>query len=268
MPQPHSRYSLMLVGCVLLGGCAGTSNPRRAETYRFDTVSNACRQNPASCAALAGKETVGTTMAAAATTGQVVVRALEDSVRDLIDATLAQCADLARSEVLLRHRQDFASPSPTREECKQQVKDAAGRRVSRAMQLGTEMHQEAKRCAEERLGKLLPGRFSLEPHYRYDPRSGQTKQVPDEDVTALRESGNQGELLGTLAPDVVIHTANPLHIQAVYDFKFPCFHLDGMPEWSTYPPGHPHQGLRQDQAYKRALGEAAARVAPRIGVER
>jgi hypothetical protein len=268
MPPPCSRPKWMLVGCMLLAGCAGTPSQRRADTYRFDTVSNACRQNPANCAALAGKETVGTTMAAAATTGYVVVRALEDPVRDLIDAILVECADRARSEVLLRHRQDFAGQSPSREECNQQVKDATGRRVSRAMQLGTEMHQIAKRCAKERLGKLRPGGFSLEPHYRYDPGSGRTTHIPDKDVAALRESGNQGELLGTLAPDVVIHAGSPFQIQAVYDFKFPCFHLDGMPDWSAYPPGHPHQGLRQDQAYKRALGEPAARVAPRIGVER
>ncbi|QSQ28530.1 hypothetical protein JY651_44685 [Pyxidicoccus parkwayensis] len=193
---------------------------------------------------------------------------MENPERDLIDATLTECADLARSEVLLRHRQDFASPSPTREECNQQVTDAAGRRVSRSMQLGTEMHLEARKCAQKRLGKLRPGRFSLEPHYRYDPQSGQTKHIPDDDVEALRESGNQGELRGTLVPDVVIHTGNPLHIQAVYDFKFPCFHLDGMPKWETYPSGHPHQKFNQGEVYQAALKAPPARVVPRIGVER
>jgi len=258
----------MLLGCLLLGACAGTPGRQRVEAYRFDSVSNACRQSPAHCAALAGKESVGHPLAAAATTGSVVVRALETLDRELIEATLVECADLARSEVLLRHRRDFAGPSPSREECHQQVKDAAGRRVSRAMQLGTEMHQAALQCAKERLGQLRPGGFSLEPTYRYDSRSGQTKYLPEEDVAALRESGNGGELLGTIAPDVVIHTGNPLHIQAVYDFKFPCFHLDGMPRWDTYPPGHPHQRRGQDQVYRTALGVRPARVAPRIGVQR
>ena len=268
MHPPHSRYALILLGCVLFGGCAGASNQRLAGPYRFDSVTNACRQPSANCAALAAAEAGSTTLASAAMTGYVVVRVLEDHDRDLIDATLAECADLARSEILLRHRQDFAGPSPTREECNQQVKDANGRRVSRAMQLGTEMHHEALKCVKERLGRLRPGRFSLEPHYRYDPRTGKTTHIPEEDVAALQSSGNAGELRGTLAPDVVIHAGSPFQIQAVYDFKFPCFHLDGMPEWSTYPPGHPHQGLRQDAAYEKALGEPAVRVAPRIGVQR
>jgi hypothetical protein len=268
MPITRSWHWWIPAGCVLVGGCAGTPNQRRADTYRFDTVSNACRQNPANCAALAGGETASPTLAAAATTGYVVVRALEDPVRDLIDATLAECADLARSEVLLRHRQDFAAQSPTREECNQQVRDATGRRVSRAMQLGTEMHQEAFKCVKARLGRLRPRGFSLEPHYRYDSKSGRTTHIPEEDVAALRESGNQGELLGTLAPDVVIHAGNPLHVHDVYDFKFPCSHLDGMPKWDTYPPGHPHQDIDQGRLYRTALRIGAARVAPRLGVQR
>jgi len=249
-PTPHSQRRWMLVSSLLLGACAGTPGRQRAEAYRFDSVSNACRQSPAHCAALAGKESVGHPLAAAATTGSVVVRALEVLDRELIEAALIECADLARSDVLLRHRRDFAGPSPSREECHQQVKDAAGRRVSRAMQLGTEMHQVALQCAKERLGQLRPGGFSLEPTYRYDSRSGQTKY------------------LGTIAPDVVIHTGNPLHVQAVYDFKFPCFHLDDMPHWNTYPPGHPHHRIAQGHLYEAALSAPAARVAPRIGVQR
>jgi hypothetical protein len=258
----------MLVGYLLLGACAGTPGRQRAEAYRFDTVTNACRQNPANCVLAAGKESAGHTVVAAGTRAYAVVRALEDLDKELIEAALVECADLARSEVLLRHRQDFAGQSPSREECNQQVKDAAGRLIRRAMQLGTEMHQVARKCAEERLGQLRPGEFSLEPHYRYDSRSEQTKHIPEQDVAALRESGNGGELLGTLVPDVVIHDGNPLHVQAVYDFKFPCFHLDGMPRWDTYPPGHPHQNLDQGRLYRTALRAPAARVAPRIGVQR
>jgi hypothetical protein len=136
------------------------------------------------------------------------------------------------------------------------------------MQLGTEMHQEAFKCVKERLGRLRPGGFSLEPHYRYDPKTGRTTHIPDDDVAALQESGNAGELLGTLAPDVVIHAGSPFQIQAVYDFKFPCFHLDGMPEWDSYPVGHPHHDFDQGELYRRALKAPNARVAPRIGVER
>jgi hypothetical protein len=204
----------------------------------------------------------------AAAGGSAVVRLLEKSAQNLIDKALAECADLARSEVLLRHRQAFAGPSPTREECNEQVKDATGRKVRRAMLLGTEMHQVALQCAKEKLDKLRPGGFSLEPRYRYDRRSGETKQVSDEEAQALRESGNGGELLGTFVPDVVIHPGNPLHAQAVYDFKFQCVHMDRAPEWESYPAGHPHQKLGQGELYEEALGVLPARVAPRHGVVR
>jgi hypothetical protein len=267
MPLPHFQRWWIPAGCLLLGACAGSPS-RRAEPYRFDTVSNSCRQNPANCAALAGGETASPTLAAAATTGYVVVRALEDPARDLVEAVLVECADLARSEVLLRHRQDFAAPSPTREECNQQVRDATGRRVRRAVQLGAEMHQEAFRCVKARLGRLRPKGFSLEPHYRYDSKFGRTTHIPEEDVAALRESGNEGELWGTLSPDVVIHAGSPFQIQAVYDFKFPCFHLDGTPAWDSYPIGHPHHDFNQGQLYEAALRVPPLRVAPRTGVER
>ncbi len=260
----------MLAGCVLLGACAGTPAQRQPEGLRFDTVSNACRQNPASCAALVGREATRASVPAAGMTagaGYALVRILEKPLEERIDKELTECADLARSEVLLRHRKDFKGPSPTREECNQKVKDATGRSVRRAMQLGTEMHQVALKCAKERLDKLRPGGFSLEPRYRYDSKTGQTKRVRDEDVRALEESGNGGELLGTLVPDIVIHPGDPLYAQAIYDFKFQCVHTDGVPEWETYPPGHPHQGREQGHVYSEALGAPAKRVAPRNGVE-
>ncbi len=257
----------MLQVCVLLVACAGAPVRCEPEALRFDTVTSACRQNPANCVALAGRES-GAAIGMAAAGGSAVVRALEKPVADLIEKALAECADLARSEVLLRHRSDFAGPSPTREECKQQVKDATGRRVTRAMQLGMEMHQVALKCAEEKLARLRPGGFSLEPRYRYDRKSGETQLVSDEEAQALKESGNGGELLGTLVPDVVIHPGNPLHAQAIYDFKFPCVHMDRVPQWDGYPPGHPHHKLDQGQLYNEALGVPPARVAPRHGVVR
>jgi hypothetical protein len=259
----------MLMGCVLLGACAGAPVRREPEGLRFDTVTNACRQNPANCVALTGREAArasGTTIGMATAAGSAVARLLEKSAENLIDKALAECADLARSEVLLRHRQSFAGLSPTREECNERVKEATGRPVTRAMQLGTEMHQVALKCAKEKLGTLRPGGFSLEPRYRYDRKSGKTKQVSDEEAQALRESGNAGELRGTLVPDVVIHPGNPLHAQAIYDFKFQCVHTDDSPQWDRYPAGHPHQGLNQRQLYQEALGVTAKRVAPRTGV--
>ena len=90
------------------------------------------------------------------------------------------------------------------------------------MRLGTEMHEVARQCAEEELNKLRPGGFSLEQRYRYDSRTGRKKLVSTAEEQALKDSGNQGELRGTVKPDVVIHSGDPLDVQAIYDFKFPC----------------------------------------------
>ena len=136
------------------------------------------------------------------------------------------------------------------------------------MQLGIEMHEEALSCAEERLGKLRPGGFSREQRYRYDPRTGRWKLVSREERQALEESGNSGELLGTLVPDLVIHTGDPLQAQEVYDFKFPCVDIDRSPEWGKYPPGHPYADSTQGDMYQLLFGLKPALVAPRWGVIR
>lgn len=173
-PRP-AWVGVMLLSCALLGACAGAPVRREPEDLRFDTVTSACRQNPANCVALMGREAARASGAApgmAAAGGSAVVRLLEKSAQNLIDKALAECADLARSEVLLRHRQAFAGPSPTREECNEQVKDATGRKVRRAMLLGAEMHQVALQCAKELAscwGRLFPTSSSIR-ETRFTPR--------------------------------------------------------------------------------------------------
>ncbi len=137
-----------------------------------------------------------------------------------------------------------------------------------AMQLGVEMHEEALKCAGERLGKLRPGRFSLEQRYRYDSREGRWKLVSREEERLLEETGNVGELLGSLQPDLVIHAGDPLTVQEVYDFKFPCVNTDKHPEWNPYPKGHPYAGMDQGEVYGKVLAKKPARVVPRLGVIR
>ena len=73
----------------------------------------------------------------------------------------------------------------------------------------------ALQCVQERLDRLIPGRFSLEPRYRYDKRTGQTELVSQQEARALRQQGCGDELKGTLVPDVVIHSGNPLEALAV-----------------------------------------------------
>ncbi|HZH78584.1 MAG TPA: hypothetical protein VEY88_21325, partial [Archangium sp.] len=84
----------------------------------------------------------------------------------------------------------------------------------------------------------------------------------------LEESGNAGELLGSLQPDVVIHAGDPLQVQEVYDFKFPCVNTAKEPPWDDYPEGHPYADLDQGEMYGRVLAKNPARVVPRLGVIR
>ncbi len=105
------------------------------------------------------------------------------------------------------------------------------------MLLGMEMHEEALRCAEAALTHLRPGGFSLEPCYRHDTNTGTTKVITEADIQALKQSGNGGELHGTLVPDVVIHAGHPGQAQAVYDFKFPCTNVDEAPPLAQIPEG-------------------------------
>jgi hypothetical protein len=134
------------------------------------------------------------------------------------------------------------------------------------MRLGIEMHEVARKCAEERLSRVRPGGFSLDQRYRPDMDTGQKELVSTEKEQALEESGNGGELKGTLKPDVVIHQGDPLNALVVYDFKFPCVNSDSIPEWSQYPDGHPFAGFSQGEMYQKFIAPLIARIIPRLGV--
>jgi hypothetical protein len=193
-----------------------------------------------------------------------VLRVLDDATKLSIQGALEQCAELARSEVLLRHNGAFAGPVPNAGECKKLTVDSTGRSVTWAVRLGLEMHEVALQCAEMRLRELRPGGFSLKPRYRYDRRTGQKSLVSAEEKDALLRQGGEA-LKGTLEPDVVIHSGDPLQVQAVYDFKFRCVNTDGRPGWRSYPEGHPHAGRSQGQMYRDALGPEPQIVTPRLG---
>lgn len=258
------RPWLLTVG-VLLAGCAGG----RAGRYEFDSATSACRQNPALCARLAGEETVvpmaraAQVAASASVTGSVVLRVLRPEEQSVLEKALTECADEARSEVLVRL---FQGRSPTPEECREEVEeDAKGNAVTRAMKLGIEMHMAALACAHKRLGALRPGGFSLEPRYRYNPKTQKWEPMSRQEEQALLEQGNTGALKGSLVPDIVIHTGDPLQVLAIYDFKFPCVSTEKRAPWRKLP-----DGRNQEQAYKDALKPAQEplRIQPRIGVVR
>ncbi|WP_241759039.1 hypothetical protein [Pyxidicoccus parkwayensis] len=197
-----------------------------------------------------------------------VLRLYREQERDPLEKALAECADLARSKVLLEL---FEGKSPTEEQCKAVVeRDAKGRPVTLAMKLGTEMHEVARECTQARLGRLRPGGFSLEPRYLYDPATGRWRLVSRAKEQSLLKNGPLSELKGSLVPDVVIHTADPRQALAVYDFKFPCVNIDLQPSWRLYPDDHPLAGLAQNDVYKKALSltEEPAMISPRLGVIR
>ena len=68
--------------------------------------------------------------------------------------------------------------------------------------------------------------------------------------------------------DVVLHDGNPLNVEDVYDFKFPCVNTATAPPWRVYPDGHPYEKLSQGEMYEEALQVEPARVVPRLGVIR
>ncbi len=258
----------VLALAVLVAQCACVTTASRGTpgSYGYsnapvgiDSPSATCRNSPSACIALYGKEVASTTA--------VLKVVIDETTRKSIEEELKKCADLARSEVLLRYPKQFKGPAPDAGECKQETK-AQGRRVTWAMRLGIEMHEVARNCAEEALGKMRPGGFSLEQRYRPDMETGEKELVSAEEEQALEESGNGGELKGTLKPDVVIHEGDPLNALAVYDFKFPCVSSDSVPGWHQYPAGHPFEGFSQGEMYQNFIALLVARILPRLGVVR
>lgn len=193
-------------------------------------------------------------------------RDLELEERAAIEKALEECADGARSEILLKY---FKDGRPTREECQEVVgMDPRGQPITRAMRLRREQHEMALRCAEEKLSKIKPGGFSLSPRYRFDPKTRRTEYIPREAVEELLRQGRGAELRGTIEPDIVIHEGDPRRIQDVYDFKFPCMATDQRAPWRRYPEGHPYQHEHQGEVYQEALGRLPARVQPHVGAFR
>lgn len=258
------------VGAVLLVACSGTPNRGRPGRYARDSLTTKCRQQPELCSELAREGAAARaartveTVASAARTGVGAIRVLEAATQALIEKDLAACADDARSQVLIDHM-DGKPPTPA--QCNEEVHDeASDRRISRAMLLGCLMHEVALACTRKALGERIPGRFSLEQRYRYDRESGTLTVMSAQEVRSLLRLRCGDELKGTLVPDIVIHSGDPIEVLAVYDFKFPCVNSDTPPRWREYELGHPYQRKTQAALYQEAFGVTPHRVTPRIGV--
>ncbi|ATB29350.1 hypothetical protein [Melittangium boletus] len=232
--------------------------------YAMDSATSSCQHNPAYCTAVVGEETVVPTVRGGAEIASLnaIRQLLAPDTRARVERELVECAEWADTEV---NRLRFGGNKPSRQQCQELLYvDPCGEKVTRAMQLGTEKHLLALQCTQEKLGALIPGRFSLEPRYRYDKQQGGRRLIPEHEARALLRRGCGEELRGTLRPDVVIHSGNPLEVQAVYDFKFPC-PLNNEPSWKTYTEG-PYKGSIQGDVYAESLESEAALIAPNWGV--
>ncbi|MBM7112926.1 hypothetical protein [Archangium primigenium] len=234
--------------------------------YAWDSATSACQRTPAYCATLAGEESVVPLVRGGAEVASLsaVHRLLSRDTLSHVEEALVACAESANAEVNLQH---FGGQSPSRPQCQEVLHvDPCGVSVTRAMRLGQEKHHLALLCAQEQLGALIPGRFALEPRYRQDPATGRTHLVSEQEARRLLQTGCGEDIKGTLRPDVVLHSGDPLLVQAVYDFKFPCPSTNE-PFWREYIEG-PHQGAHQGAVYARRLQTEAALISPRWGVHR
>jgi hypothetical protein len=273
-PYPPWRYLLaLLVTGLGAGGCLSEELCTPADsTYTCCLKQNPT--NPAVCGAseqeaaaalrqaLPEKTSAATYRARALAVGGTVSAAatlasdeagLPEKLRTQVEQELKHCAELANERV---NRKWFGG-DPTPAQCKEVLRtDTRGNKITRAMRLGEEKHTEALKCAADRLGKLLPGSFHLEQRYRHDAATDHLELVSAEQRRELLRQGRSHELKGTLVPDVVIHSGDPLQVRAVYDFKFPCLPTHP-PKWGVYDEeGHPYRDRTQGDVYKEVFGEA------------
>lgn len=256
------RHTVALLGWMLLFGCqsAGSGQTRREYRQALDSGTNACRTNPAYCAVMPTRIRA-TAQAGASVAGALKV--MDAAARGRLHDILKKCANLANEEVNLRL---FDGKTPTAQQCEEQVgTDAAGKPITRAMQWGQEKHVVALRCVQEHLSVERPGGFSLEQRYGYDMKTGALRLITRAQAEAWLRSGQAGQLLGTLIPDVVIHLGDPLTPEDAFDFKFPC-PISNSASWRRYPRNHPYGGRTQGQMYEQALGVRPWLVVPILGV--
>jgi hypothetical protein len=270
MSSRSSCWWPLLLISLLLSAC-GVGIPRRgASLYQGlppDTVTNTCLRGSVNCPAVMGEPTAAVMRPRVAEMGASIagaVKAVEYLQRAQVEEALAHCALYAEEKVNGRH---FQGRSPTREQCQQEVgRDAKGNVVTRAMELGREKHAAALECLRWRLEGLLPGQFLVEPRYRYNRETKEKSLLSAEEVKRLLESGRGAELVGTIAPDVVIHLGNPLWPVDLFEFKFPC-PPSNEPRWMQYPRGHPHAGKNQKKVYEEILEALLRMVTPQKGVQ-
>jgi hypothetical protein len=252
---------------LLLGACAGVERPGAPRVYAqgFDTESNTCLRFPANCPGaqgLAARQRVaeaGATLASIAAT----LYAEDKAQQARIEEAVLDCVKDADFQLNER----YFGGNPTREQCTEVVeRDASGNPVTRAMLLGREKHTLALECIQQKLHEIRPHGFRFNQRYRENKARGRWEPLSKNQVDALLRAGGDS-LIGTIVPDIVIHTGKVAEVLDVFDLKFPCPGTNH-PQWIRYPEGHPHWPLNQGQVYEKAFGTNPARVAPRWDVKR
>ncbi|RKH55581.1 hypothetical protein [Corallococcus llansteffanensis] len=269
MTPPRPWWLLLLCG-LLLTACAGPQGraPSRYE-QTMDSATSGCLRNPA-CATQVGEDAVLPWLSrAAARAGQAaaMLRVWEAAEVAHVERVLVECAKQANSDVNERLLGPGRRTTP--EVCTEKVLDANGREVTRAMQLGEAKHAAALECVQRVLGATDAGRFSVEPRYLKDATTGRTRWLDPEEVAQWLQDGQFYLLTGSIVPDVVLHAlGNPLKVQRIYDFKFPC-PVSNPPIWDIYAPGHSFAGKTQRDVYQQLLNadRAPQLVSPNFGVQ-
>ncbi|RYZ39098.1 MAG: hypothetical protein EOO72_09390 [Myxococcaceae bacterium] len=268
MPPP--RWMWWLCCLLLWTACAGPQvrAPRGYAQTTMDSATAGCLRNPA-CASQVGQDAILPWLSRAATRAAqaaAVMRLWEAAEVTRVEDVLVECAKRANFEV--NERLLGPGRRTTREICEEKVVDANGQTVKRGVLLGNAKHEAALACVQEALGATDAGRFSLEPRYLRDAKTGRTRWLDPEEVARWLAAGQFFLLTGTIAPDVVLHAlGNPLKVQRVYDFKFPC-PVSNFPRWDPYPDGHPFASKDQGEIYQQILKSERTPqlVSPNFGV--
>jgi hypothetical protein len=231
----------------------------------WDTETNACLRFPANCPgtqAMAARQRVAEAGATFASIAAAIYTEDKDQRARIGEAILDCVLD---ADFKLNER--YFGGNPSRAQCSEVVeRDARGEPVTRGMLLGREKHTLALQCIQQKLVEIRKGGFSLNQRYQENKATGRWEPLHKNQVEALLRAGGGG-LIGTIVPDVVIHTGNLAEVLDVFDLKFPCPGTN-RPRWNDYPKGHPHETLNQGQVYEKAFDVNPARVAPRWDIRR
>jgi hypothetical protein len=228
------------------------SHPAACSATEAEAAALRPSRTPSATGVAVGTLTVTATLAS--DEGEV----LSEKTLEAVGEALRECAAQVNASV----NQRLFGGDPTPAQCDEIVEwTADGQGVTQAMKLGTYKHAEVIPCIRERLGRMIPERFSVEQRYRRDPLTLQLELITPEQRDAWLKARQSQELKGSVAPDVLLHSGDSLKAQALFDLKFPCLR-NTPPVWNRYKEG-PHRGRTQGEVYLDFFGVKPRRVTPR-----